>query len=273
MDSIDLKNQLIELYRRTSVELPQDIVLALEKAAGTEKSALAKEVLGIILENVNKAKKESKPICQDTGSPTFYIEHSGDCSEKELRIIIDEVTVIATKEIPLRPNAVDILENKNLGNKAKIHFQEAEKFKASLLLKGGGSENVSAIYSLPDSELTAGRDLKGVKKCVLDAIFKAQGKGCPPYIIGVASGGSIEEVAYQSKKQLLREITDINPNDKLNTFEKNALSKVNELNIGPLGLGGKTTALAVKATTVPRHPASFFVGVSIGCWCLRRQSL
>ena len=219
------------------------------------------------------AKAEQKPICQDTGVPVFYISRPKDCSEVELRGVVEDATVIATKEVPLRPNALDSLSNKNLGNKPVVHFEESEKLGITLLLKGGGSENVSSIYSLPDKSIGAERNLDGVKKCVLDTVFRAQGKGCPPYIIGVAVGGSIEDVAFLSKKQLLRKINERSQNAELAAFEKDVLSDVNKLGIGPLGLGGKTTALAVKAASVARHPASFFAGVSIGCWCLRRQSL
>lgn len=194
-------------------------------------------------------------------------------SQKELERIINKATIIATREIPLRPNAVDSLTEKNLGNRPAIYFKESEKFEIDLMLKGGGSENVSTIYQLPNQEIKAARNLNGVRKCILEAVFRAQGKGCPPYIIGVATGGSIEEVAHLSKKQLLRKINDVNPNSVLRNFEKKALNEVNQLNIGPLGLGGKTTALSIKIECGPRHPASFFVGISIGCWCLRRQKL
>ena len=121
--------------------------------------------------------------------------------------------------------------------------------------------------------MNAHRNLDGVRKCILDAAFKAQGKGCPPYIIGVAVSGSLEEVASLSKKQLLRKIDDTNAIKELDDFEGKVLNDLNQLNIGPLGLGGKITALAVKIITDTRHPASFFVGISIGCWAMRRQSL
>ena len=155
-----------------------------------------------------------------------------------------------------------------LSPKPQSYFEASD-----LIMKGGGSENVSKIYFLPDKELGADRDLRGVEKCIIDAVFKAQGKGCPPYIIGVALGGTLEAVAYLSKKQLLRNIQDNNEDKELDIFEKEVLENINKLNIGPLGLGGKTTALAVKINSSYRHPASFFVGVSFGCWCLRRQSL
>jgi len=212
-------------------------------------------------------------MCQDTGIPVFYAKYPKDYSQIELKKTIEEATDTASEEVPIRPNAVDSLTDENIGNKPVIHFEESDKLKIDLMLKGGGSENVSTLYFLPDNELNAHRNLDGVRKCVLDAVFKAQGKGCPPYIVGVAVGGSLEQVTHLSKKQLLRKIDDENPIKELNGFEKNVFDDINKLGIGPLGLGGKSTALGVKAVTSYRHPASFFVGVSLGCWAMRRQSL
>jgi len=270
---MNLKEKIVNLYKKTATELPEDVIFALEKSEKKENNPIGRKIISDILENIDKAKTKLKPICQDTGIPIFYIKYPKKYSQKELGIIINEATIIATREISLRPNAVDSLTERNLGNRPAIYFEESEKFEIDLMLKGGGSENVSAIYQLPNQEINAGRNLDGIRKCVLGAVFKAQGKGCSPYIIGVAVGGNIEEIAHLSKKQLLRKVNDVNPNSVLKNFEKKVLKEVNQLNIGPLGLGGKTTALAVKINCASRHPASFFVGVSIGCWCLRRQKL
>lgn len=272
---MSLEDKIVELYKKAAVELSEDVVLALDKAKKKENNSLAKEILAKILENTEKAKAESKPICQDTGTPIFYIKYSPNYHQNELRKIIEKATAIATKNIPLRPNAVDSLTGKNLGtNEPIFYFEESKgKLEINLMLKGGGSENVSAIYQLPNKELNAKRNLDGVRRCVLDAVFRAQGKGCPPYILGVAAGGNIEQVAHLSKHQLLRKLDDGNAVSELKKFEKNILSEINQLGIGPLGLGGKTTALAVKAIFAPRNPPSFFVGISMGCWCLRRQKL
>lgn len=265
------EKDVFELYRKASVELPSDVVEGLERAKENEKGR-SKEILEKILENVSIAKRNSKPICQDTGIPIFYVKNDGKQSEKEIGEIIDQATKKATDEIPLRPNAIDSISGKVSGNKPVIHFEESDKFGIDLLMKGGGSENVSRIYSLPDERLGANRDIKGVRKCVLDAVIKAQGKGCPPYILGIATGGSLEEVAHLSKRQLLRKLNDENDDSELKKFEKELLQEINKLGIGPSGLGGKTTALAVKAAKSYRHPASFFVGISFGCWAHRRQS-
>lgn len=254
------KQKIIELYSRCATELPEDIARELRKS----KDSLIKT----ILENIAIAKNEKRPICQDTGTPIFYVKKPSTVKESEIRKIIESATSAATKSIPLRPNAVEPLTGKNIGNRPIIHFEEGKKLEIDLLMKGGGSENVSCIYSLPDSELKAERDIDGIKGCVLDAVFKAQGKGCPPYIIGVAVGGTIEEVAHLSKKQLLRKLDD---KGKFEKVENELLKKINSLGIGPLGLGGQTTALAVKMAETHRHPATFFVGISFGCWALRRK--
>jgi fumarate hydratase class I len=258
-----------DLYRKASTELPSDVVRGLETAKGNEKGR-AKEILGKILENVSLARRGSRPICQDTGTPVFYVKRDAKQSESEIRGIIERATAKATSSIPLRHNAVDSVPGIVSGNSPLIHFEESDSFGIDLLMKGGGSENVSRIYSLPDSELKAKRDLGGVRKCILDSIVKAQGKACPPYILGVALGGSLEEVAHLSKKQLLRDLNDVNGDSELEKFEKETLQEINKLGIGPSGLGGETTALAVKVTKSPRHPASFFVGIAFGCWALRR---
>lgn len=266
------KDIIHDLYRTCATNLPDDVRRMLTEALYREKNDNAKDILKTIIENIELAKDERKPICQDTGTPFFYIIHPCGMSEENMRGVIEKATKEATEKIPLRPNAVDPISGENIGNKAVINFEEGGKLKIDLLMKGGGSENVSAIYSLPNDELKANRDIDGVRKCVIDAVFRAQGKGCPPYIIGVAVGGSIEEVAHLSKKQLLRNLYDSNKDETLNKIETGLLTDINKLGIGPMGLGGETTALGVKITKAYRNPPSFFVGVSFGCWALRRAS-
>lgn len=270
---MDLKKKIVELIRKTANEMPEDVVLALEKAAESEANPVAKEIFMKLLENSKEAKGAQKPICQDTGTPYFYVTYPKKYTQKELTAIIIEATNEATSNVPLRPNAVECLSGKNIGNRPVIHFKEGKKLEIELLLKGGGSENVSAIYSLPNIELKADRNLEGVRKCVLDAVFRAQGKACPPYIIGIALGGSLEEVAGASKKQLLRKLNDENTSKELSELEEKILSEINQFGIGPVGLGGNTTAIGIKIAGGVRHPASFFVGISISCWAMRRQSL
>ncbi len=268
---------MVELYRKTATELPKDVFRELKKAESIEEGN-PKDNIKSLIENARLAKELSKPICQDTGTPIFYVQYDKRFSQKELKDKIIKATKKATSEIPLRPNSVDI-NDKNSGDNTGdyfpvIYFEEIEKgLKIDLMLKGGGTENVGLTYKLPDDKLNAPRNLEGVKKCVLDAVFKAQGKACPPYILGVAIGGSKDVVSFLSKKQLLREISDKNKDDKLRALEKELGKEINKLGIGPLGLGGKTTCLGVKIATSSRHPASYFVDISFCCWACRRGRL
>lgn len=266
------KKIIFDLYCKCATDFPVDVQKKLNEALENEKNDNAKAILKTIIENIDLARSETKPLCQDTGTPFFYIRHPCGMSEKDMISVIEEATKEATEKIPLRPNAVDSITGENIGNKPVIHFEDGEKLKIDLLMKGGGSENVSCIYSLPNTELKANRDIDGIKRCVIDSVFRAQGKGCSPYIIGVAAGGSIEEVAHLSKKQLLRDLYDSNIDETLNNIETSLLRDINKLGIGPMGLGGETTILSVKVGKLCRHPASFFVGVSFGCWALRRAS-
>ena len=259
---MDIIKEVVELYKKAATEIPEDIEAALRNSDDNI-------VMRTILKNCEIA-KDGKPICQDTGIPYFWVERPKEMSESDIRKQIEEATEIATKEVPLRPNAVDSLSGKNIGNVPVITFTESDKLKIALMLKGGGSENVSRFYKLPDTSLNAERTLEGVQKVILDAVYKAQGQGCPPYIIGICIGGSIDGVMKKAKEQLLRKIDD---KGEMHQFEKETLKKINAMGIGPLGLGGKTTALAVKATATYRHPASYFVGISFGCWCLRRKCI
>lgn len=269
----DLENALVELYKITSNILPSDVITALKRAQ-KEETGNSKIFLDLILENVELAKYESKPICQDTGSPFFVVYCPKGESTKDLAEIINLATEKATANF-LRPNSVNPISENNIGNIPEMHFGEWDRsyLQFDLMLKGAGSENVSLQYSLPDISLNAHRDFEGVLKCALDAVFRAQGKGCPPGILGLCIGGSKNNSMLEAKKQLFRKIDDVNPDKKLALLEKKALSNSNKLKIGPAGLGGKTTLLTVKATTLPRHPASYFISFSYSCWALRRHSL
>jgi fumarate hydratase, class I len=266
-------DDVVALYRKVATQLPEDVLAALEKAHAAEETPSAKETMRQMLLNAKKAKELSRPMCQDTGTPFFYVTRPAGTSETALREVVCRATETATKDVPLRPNAIDTLTDRSMGNVPVIHFEEGNRLAVRLLLKGGGSENVSAVYKLPDERLSAQRDMDGVRRCVLDAVFRAQGKGCPPYFIGVAAAGSIEEAARLSKMQLLRDAGDVNNAESLRKLEKRLLSEVNGLGIGPMGLGGNTTALSVKIAAGTRHPATYFVGVSFGCWCMRRGEL
>ena len=267
--------ELVELIRACATDLPADVEDALVRARGGEEG-VAREILDTVIENVRLARERSKPMCQDTGTLIFYVTAPPTADRTGIRGAINDSVAEATVEVPLRQNAVDPVSGaESGGNIPVIHFGEWDepRIRYELMLKGGGSENITQLYRLPDSGLKAGRDFKGVMKCVLDAVHKAQGKGCPPYVIGVGISGLSDGALELSKRQLLRTLDDVNEDEELAELESGLLKKINALGIGPMGLGGRTTALAVKAGKQPRHPASYFVGVSFMCWACRRRRL
>src|SRR5512136_3219098 len=278
----DLTPELVELIRFTSTNLSPDVQKALETARDREEQdTAAQSALITILYNVDLSRRNSTPICQDTGTPIFYVQHPEGWSTRKLREQIRNAIVEATKKSYLRPNAVDSLTDKNSGNNLgddafpTIHFEEVEgdELTVDLMLKGGGCENVGAQYSLPNGQLGAGRDLAGIRKVVLDAVQKAQGQGCAPGILGVAIGGDRGSSYYASKEMLYRSLDDANPNPQLDALEKRLVEEGNQLGIGPMGFGGKTTLLGTKITHLNRLPASFFISVSYMCWAYRRRKM
>ena len=270
-----LIDALVEMYRTAVTELPADVVAALAKGHRRETQPRAKRVLDTMLKNIAMADHEKRPLCQDTGIPLVYVQYQRKkYTQLELKRIIKDATTLATKTVPLRANAYDIVRGKVIGNYPVIYFKETEhQSQIQLLLKGGGSENVSRVYQLPDRSIQAERDFAGIEKCIVDAVIKAQGRGCPPYIIGAAVCGNMEEASYRAKNRHLLTLAEHNPEPKLAAMEKRLLTTINALGIGPMGVGGKTTALGVKFTARYVHPASWFVGVSIGCWSMRRATL
>jgi len=278
---LKLRDGIVELYRKVATSLPPDVENALKATFITEKKGSnAKQAFQVILENIRLARETARPICQDTGVPVFYVRTPKGLSLLELENTIIEATRMGTEKIPLRPNAVDIITDKNSGDNTGIgfpviYFKETlgSTLTIDLMLKGSGCENVGQIYKLPLEELKADRDLDGVRKCVLDTVYKAQGKGCPPYTLGVGIGATKDQVTRLAKDQLMRRLTDINENDVLAGLERRLLNEINHLGIGPLGFGGKTTAIGVKIGVNHRHPASYFVDISVSCWANRRGRL
>ena len=278
---LKLRDGIVELYRKVATSLPPDVEESLKAAAVLEeKGSAAESALQVMIENVRLARDTVRPICQDTGVPVFYLKVPVGLSHNELRLTIDEATRIATERVPLRPNAVDVLTERNSGDNTGIgfpvvYFEETSSgtLTIDLMLKGGGCENVGQTYRLPVPELNAPRDLSGVGRCVVDAVQKAQGKGCPPYVIGVGVGAAKDQVTRLAKEQLMRKLGDVNKAGELASIEQMLVSEINRLGIGPQGLGGKTTALAVKIGVNHRHPASYFVDVSVSCWATRRGRL
>lgn len=282
---IDSKQQtldsLVELIRVTSTIVPDDVFKTIVAAATKEeKNTTADYAMGIIKDNIDLAKYKSQPICQDTGTVIFYIYHPAGFHQTPFKELIKKAVTLATKKGYLRQNSVNSLTGENAGTNLgeghpSIHFyeQKGSEVEVKLVLKGGGCENVSAQYSLPDTTLGAGRDLEGVRKVVIDAVYKAQGKGCGPGSLGVCVGGDRADSAYYAKKQLLRKLDDKNSNKELDALEKEIVESCNKLGIGPMGFGGKTTLLSCKITHANRVPASFFVSISYMCWAFRRQGV
>ena len=278
---LKLRDGIVELYKKVATSLPPDVREAMEAGLARETEGTnAFATLAVQVENMKLARETVSPICQDTGVPTFWVKIPIGLSHFDMKNTILEATRLATEKVPLRPNAVDSITDKNSGDNTGIGFpviymEETRESSLSidLMLKGAGCENAGQIYKLPFEELNAQRDLDGVRKCVLDTVQKAQGKACPPYILGVGIGATKDQVTKLAKEQLLRRLTDVNKIDELSALEKRVLNEINELGIGPMGLGGRTTALGVKIGVNHRHPASYFVDVSVSCWATRRGRL
>ncbi len=278
----DLTPHILELIRLTSTDLPPDVEAALRRALEAEEpGSAAHGALQTILQNVELSRRNSTPICQDTGTPIFYVTMPPGWSQRRLRAQIEAATAEATRLAYLRPNAVHAVSGKNSGNNLgdgyfpTVHFEEGEnqELVMDLMLKGGGCENVGAQYSLPDTALGADRDLAGVRKAVLDAVYRAQGQGCAPGILGVAIGGDRGSAYYASKEVLFRRLDEENPDPQLAQLEKRLTEEANQLGIGPMGFGGKTTVLGTRLTSLHRLPASFFVTISYMCWAYRRRRM
>jgi fumarate hydratase class I len=269
---------LLELIRKTSTEIPGDVQkVILEALAREEANTTAEYAMGIIKANIELAKKKSQPLCQDTGTILFYVNHPVGFKQGAFTKVLHSAVVKATEVGYLRQNSVDTLtgENKcmNVGpGHPDIHFHEHDKdsVEIRLMLKGGGCENVGAQYALPNTALGAGRDLDGVRKVILDAVQKAQGKGCGPGVLGVTIGGDRGAGYVSSKEQLLRRLDDTNSHADLRELEEYIVKTSNDLGIGPMGFGGKTTLLGCKVGTLNRLPASYFVSISYMCWAFRR---
>ncbi|MFZ4395100.1 MAG: fumarate hydratase [Kiritimatiellia bacterium] len=272
---------LLELIHRTSCDLPADIETALRTRMASEKpGSRARATLRTLLENAALARRREAPLCQDTGTLTFFWKipqgARTDGLASATRIAVSE----ATRRGWLRRNTVDSLTGKSVDTNVTdgapvLHFSHEDCTDSTvwLLQKGGGSENMSAQFSLPDESMRAGRDLQGVRATLLHAVWQAQGYGCAPGVLGVCIGADRAEGHLVAKTQLLRPLTDRAPEPKLAELEERVLQEANELGIGPMGLEGKTTLLGVKIAVRPRVPASYFVTVAYMCWACRRRGV
>jgi fumarate hydratase, class I len=276
-----LSSSLLELITQTSTNLPPDVRAAMGIAAGSETpQTQSSQALTIILSNIDMANDDEGPICQDTGMPTFVVHTPVGVNQIKIAAAIRQAVAEATRRGKLRPNSVDSLTGKNSGDNLGeetpvIHFEQWEEddIEVMLLLKGGGCENKNIQYSLPctlDHLGSAGRNLEGVKKCLLHAVWQAQGHGCAPGALGVCIGSDRAHGYVLAKYQLFRTLDDVNPNPALAKLEAEVMDEANRIGVGAMGFGGKASLIGCKITAANRLPASFFVSVAYDCWAFRR---
>jgi fumarate hydratase subunit alpha len=273
IDESELVDRLALAMKKAVTQLPPDVIRKLEEALGSETSDAANMQLKAILDNVKLADDEELPLCQDTGVQIFFVKAGYDFPYlNEVRKAIPKAIEKATKEVPLRPNTVDPFTGENPKNNlghnmpaVTIDLVDGDDCIIHSFPKGGGSENMSALWMLTP---TAGFD--AMKKNILKQVNFAGGKPCPPVILGIGIGGGADIALKLAKKALLRPLDQPNQNEKLAAMEKDILNAVNELGVGPMGLGGKTTALAVHIEYTARHPATFPTAMVVQCWCNRR---
>jgi fumarate hydratase subunit alpha len=275
MRASDLEDTTVKLLRLAVTDLPQDVVKALEKSLESENNPTAKSQLEAILKNIELARQQSIPMCQDTGIPIFYLTVG---TKFPLLTEIPKILVNAvkrgTREIPLRPNTVHPIAHKNPGDNTGRYIPwinwkivSGTDLEITAFPKGGGSENVCQLKML-----TPGQGMKGMRKFVIDSVLEAGAKPCPPTIIGVGIGGGADICMKIAKEQLLRPVGQRHEDPKIARMEGELLEAINQTGIGPMGLGGNTTSLDVHIDVAMRHPASFPIGFAVQCWAARRAT-
>jgi fumarate hydratase class I len=274
-------DSVLALIVRTSTDLPPDVRAAMRAAVAREQAgSQSAQALNIIAQNIDLAADCEGAICQDTGMPTFEVKTPIGANQVVMKKQIRDAVAEATKRGKLRSNSVDSITGENSGTNLGpgtpiVHFEqwERDEIEVKLILKGGGCENMNAQYSLP-TELSglgrADRSLEGVRKCILHAVWAAQGKGCAPGAIGVSIGGDRTSGYVHAKEQLFRTLDDVNPDPRLAALEASIMGEVNKLGIGAMGFGGRTSLIGCKVGAQNRLPASFFVSVAYDCWAFRR---
>ena len=271
--SEEIVDSIVEAIRLAVTKIPEDTFSAIRKAYAEEEDEIARFNLGNIIKAVDLGFADRVPVCQDTGTVTFFVEAGvGSPFLGEVKGWLIEATRRATEEIPLRANAVDVLTGRNSGDNTGrdvpvIHWElvPGDRIRIAVLPKGGGSENCSALAMLTPAE-----GWEGVKRFVLEHLKACGGKPCPPVILGIGVGGGADYALLLAKKALLRKVGERNPDDRIAKIEEDLLMEVNKTGIGPMGMGGRTTALDVKIEVAHRHPASFPVGLVVQCWANRR---
>lgn len=268
-----VKGKLVAALRQAATVLPDDVVAALEEARRIERSPVAAAQLDAIMKNIGIAREGSVPICQDTGLQTFFIEAGVKSPYLErLPELIKEAVAEATAEVPLRPNTVHPFTGENPGDNLgrfmpyiNWDLVSGDEIRITILPKGGGSENMSTLKML-----TPGVGLKGIKKAVVDHVISCGGKPCPPTVVGVGIGGGADIALKLGKRAVLREIGSRHPEPEVAALEAELLELINMSGVGPMGIGGATTSLAVHVEYAYRHPASLPLGILIQCWADRR---
>jgi fumarate hydratase subunit alpha len=266
-----VEDVVYNLIRLANTKLPEDIGWAMEAASGWEQNNIAYTQLGAIMDNVKKAEHIGRPMCQDTGIPVFYVRGKFDSS---IGKVISKAVERATKDIPLRPNTVDPITRENCGSNLGpgmpiVHYipTDDDFTQITVLPKGAGSENMTRLAMLNPAD-----GIEGVKKFIIDSVLDAGGRPCPPTIVGVGIGGTSDVCVAMAKEALLVPIDEENPDPVLRKLEEDIFVALNSSGLGPMGLGGSTTALGVRIKKCACHTASLPVAVNIGCWATRRAS-
>ncbi len=270
-----VENVAFNILKQAVIYLPDDVKQALKKAFAEETSETVKTQLKAILDNIELAEKYKAPVCQDTGTIIFYIKAGANAKNLDkVEAALISAVKRATKEVPLRPNAVDPFTGKNSGDNTGryipvLHWEivPEDALELTVMTKGGGSENVCI-----GGMVVPGEGIKGLKKFVVDAVVRAGAQPCPPNVLGIAMGGGADVAMKLAKKTLLKPLTEHNPNPEIAKLEQEILEASNMTGIGPMGLGGKTTILGVHVDYAFRHPASFPVAVAFNCWASRRST-
>jgi len=270
-----IEDTATKLLRLAVVQLPPDVKEAIYHAYRAEVSEVGRVQLETIIKDIELAEKSNTPMCQDTGVIIFYVKAGAQADGLDkIETALTNATRKATKEVPLRPNAVDPFTQKNTGDNTgrfipfiNWEITAGDTIEITAFPKGGGSENVCTI-----GMLTPGEGVNGLKKFVIDAVIKAGAMPCPPTILGVAVGGGADIAMKLAKAALLRPLDQPNSNPELAKLEKELYEAANSTGIGPMGLGGKFTVLGVNIEYAHRHPASYPVAVAFQCWAARRAT-
>lgn len=278
---LKLRDGIVELYRKVATSLPPDVEEAMKAAQSTEnEGSEARNVMDGILERVKAARKQSELVCLEIGVPVFYVSVPQGLSHKDIKETIMDATRVATTKIPLSASAVDILTERNTGDNTgkgfpiiNIEQSPNDMLSVDLTLRCPECETQGQTYPLPNEALGAGTNLEGIAKCALDAVKKAAGNGCPPYVIGIGAGASKDQVTALSRRQVMRKLTSRTEDETVAEFEEKLLREINGLGIGPLGRSGSNTALGIRVGLNHRLTSSFVVDIYLSCWALRRSRL